>query len=176
MPEKKITTRTAKYREKFENHPVMAIILTVLFLLSTFSGVISYGGRIVNYFTEKPSPLEQELKKLTAKGCLIFLSDGGQVQSNPEYLMEAYKDYWRSVDLFYASEIRVVGHVHHRGSSAYNQSLSAQRASAAVRFLEEHARLSDVYSAVTTIGLGELVPLERYGEFECGAVVYRGES
>ena len=85
--------------------------------------------------------------------------------------MNAYKEFWRESDIYYASHIEVYGVTHHRGTSAYNISVGERKAKAAAELLKEHARIVPEQTEITIKSYGEDHPLERAGEYECGAIV-----
>lgn len=174
-------TLAGKYKKALENNKAVAILLTVAVLAGATTAIVNAGKTLYAYLVPPPPAavppptLEERVAAMAKGGCLLFKPDSAVVIVE-DFVMNAYKDYWRATDIFYASYIRVEGVVHNRGAREYNLGTSERRASAGRDFLLREANIADVYTRIDSIGYGEEKPLERIGEYECGAMIVVGND
>lgn len=152
-----------------ENNRVFSIFLVMAFVLTPLSIVFDKGQLIYARFINKP--FDEKVLALIDKGCILFLPDSSIPVSDKENIVNAYKAYWREIDVYYATKIFISGHVHSRGSNEYNLSYGERRAQAASDFLEANAQITPELVQIQIISFGEERGLEREGEYECGARV-----
>lgn len=164
-------TLASKYKKKIENNKIFAALVAITLVISSITAVLAGAKAIYNHLWPTPQTFQEEVEALAKKGCILFLPDSSTPVSLDAFIIESYKDFWRKSDIFYADRIEVEGFTHHKGSTVYNQSVAERKASAAREFIIEHARLVLDESDITTISYGESRPLERAGEYECGALV-----
>lgn len=164
-------TLTSKYKKKIENNKVFAILVATMLVISSISAAIAATKAIYNYLYPIPLTFQEEVEVLAKKGCILFLPDSAIPVSKDAFLIESYKIFWRKSDIFYATRIEIEGFTHHRGNNAHTQSVGQRKADVAREFIIEHARVLPELTEITTVSYGEDRPLERAGEYECGALV-----
>jgi len=165
-------TLVARYRKKLENNKLFAFLVIITLLLSSSVAAIAGIKSLLAYFSPAPPPtFEEQVASLARKGCILFLPDSLVAQSKNTFILNAYKDFWRRSDIYYATRIEIDGITHHRGTAEYNLAIGQEKARAAEIFIIEHARIVPEQTEILTQSYGEERPLERAGEYECGALV-----
>lgn len=98
--------------------------------------------------------------QVDANGCEVIVLHGVTFHFNQATLTQeagAYLDkVVQKLESHPSIEVKIVGHTDSKGSAAYNQELSAERAKSVVRYLVEHGIDP---SRMTSKGMGESVPV-----------------
>lgn len=168
-------TLVSRYKKKIENNKAFALLAATTIIISAVVTAIGGVKSVIAYFV--PSSVEEQASALAKKGCILFLPDSSKPESTEKFILDGYKEFWRKTDIYYATRVEIFGVTHHRGSSTYNIAVGQRKADTAANMLIEMARLVPDQTEIIRGSYGENQPLERAGEFECGAVVrvYHGD-
>ncbi|MNP58287.1 Outer membrane porin F precursor [compost metagenome] len=101
--------------------------------------------------TEKAA--EPEVITLNDQGAVMFAYDSAELTSSADSQLQALIS---KLNASSVASVKVIGHTDSRGSDAYNQTLSEQRASSVAEYLISQG-LSP--SKVTSMGRGESEPI-----------------
>lgn len=164
-------TLVSKYRRALDNNRAFALLVTATVLFSAIGATIASIKTLKDYFWPKELTFNEKVTSLAKKGCILFLPDSTAPVSDDASIMEAYKEFWRSTDIYYASRIEIEGFTHHRGTADYNLSLGDRKARSAASFVLNAARLVPEQTTIVTLSFGGSRALERAGEYECGALI-----
>ncbi len=162
-------TLVSRYKRKIENNKVFAFLAATTLIVSAVVTAISGAKSFYAYFV--PPSVEEQASALAKKGCILFLPDSSVPESTEKFILDAYKEFWRKSDIYYATRIELYGITHLRGNSSYNIAVGRRKADSAASMLIEKASLVQEQTEIVKSSYGEAQPLERAGEYECGVVV-----
>lgn len=162
-------TLVSRYKRKIENNKVFALLVAATLILSAIMTAVGGVKSLYGYLV--PPSTEEQAAALARKGCILFLPDKVNPESTDKFILDAYKEFWRKSDIYYATRVEFYGVTHPSGTSSYNAELGVKKANAAAALVIDQARLVLERTAITTGSYGESRALERAGEYECGVVV-----